>query len=180
MPVLINIRTTSRCPFCDAMCSGFQPMLSLAWISAPCSIRKRTTSSLPLLDARSNDVCSLPFRMSTATPHSSKNFAMWRCPWYDACGMESSHCYPGQTRPRHSRSRSARCRGTHSLQRGPRESPPCRSGCQHLHLARPVTLRCRGAHWLDARCSESSDLLRVRLHQRSGLSRGVKVSDRDA
>jgi hypothetical protein len=57
MPELTNIRMTSRCPFWDATCSGVEPSLSVIWISAPCLIRKPTTSSFPLLDARYNDVC---------------------------------------------------------------------------------------------------------------------------
>ena len=69
-------RTTSVCPFCDAICTEFRQSQPLAWISAPCSIRKRTASSSPRLDARYSDVFWFLFRTSTEIPRSSRNFAM--------------------------------------------------------------------------------------------------------
>src|SRR5258708_32712791 len=91
--------------------------------------------------------------------------------------MVSTLCYPGQTRPHRSRPRSARCRGTHTLQHIPRESPPCHSGCQYLPLARSVTLRRQGAHWLTRHVLESSFVLLVRSHQRRDLSRAGRTQD---
>ena len=90
------------------------------------------------------------------------------------CGTGSSHCHPVQTWPRHSRSRSARCRSAHHIPRSIRVSPPCCSGCQYLHLARPVTLRYQGSQWLTRDVSESSDLASVCLHPPRGLSRAVQ------
>ena len=47
---------------------------------------------------------------------------------------------------------------------GPRESPACRSGCQHLHRDRPATLRCRDALYGTRDAAESIDLRYLNLH----------------